>query len=209
MIVPRRLMLALALGCAVVAGLAYYFDQRRVPVLVAAHAIASESAVAPGDLALVELPLAAVPVDALADAAQAVGRVARTAIAPGQFVLASAFDGEPGFRSGIRPPPGWRAVALPVSPATALGGAVVPGMRVDVVAVSVGAEGASVERLATGLVILDVRSEVGGPFAEPGSERGAFANVRLGSVIVAVPPDAELRFAGRVATSTFVLFRSP
>lgn len=209
MILPRRAMLALALGFAAVAGLAYHIDQRRVPVLVAARAIASEALVAPDDVAVVEVPLAAVPAHALADVAEAVGRVVRTAIAPGQFVLASAFDGEPGFRSGIRPPPGWRAVALPVSPATALGGAVVPGMRVDVVAVSVSADGGDVERLATRLVVLDVRSEVGGPFAEPGSERGAFANVRLGSVIVAVPPDAELRFAERIVTSTFVLFRSP
>ncbi len=214
MILPRRFAFAVALACAAIAGLAYYADARRVPVVVAARAIASESTLSADDLTVADLPPAAVPRDAIAAAAEAVGRTVRTALAPGQLVLASTFEGEPGFRSGIVTPPGWRAVALPASPATALGGAVAPGMRVDVVAVPIAGKAPAnrlVERLGSQLLVLDVRSEPGGPYSEPGATgRGsALVNARLGSLVVAIPPQDDLRFAERIATSTFIVFRSP
>lgn len=205
-------MLAAALACAALAGLAYYVDARRVPVVVAARTVASESVLVAGDLTTVELPPSAVPADALAETANAVGRTVRAPLAPGQFVLGAVFEGAPAFRSGIRPPAGWHAVALPVTPATALGGAVAPGMRVDVIAVPVSGRAPAnrpVERLASGVLVLDVRSETGGPLVEPGTERGAFAMARVGSIVVAVPSHEELRVAERIATSTFVIFRAP
>lgn len=213
MIVPRRIALAVALGCAAIAGIAYWLDARRVPVVVAARVIASESTLVADDVATVALPPDAVPHDALGDVADAVGRTVRATLAPGQLVLGAVFEGEAGFRSGIRPPAGWRVVALPASPATALGGAIAPGMRVDVVAVPIAGRAPAnrgVERLGAQLLVLDVRSESGGPFVEPGTGRAnAFANARLGSVVVAVPPQDDLRFAERIATSTFIVFRSP
>jgi pilus assembly protein CpaB len=212
-VIARRTFLVLAFVAGVVAGIAYWLDSRRVPLVVAARAIESESVLDDGDLATMDVPPDAVPPDAIMDRADAVGRTVHASLGAGQLLLRAALDGPPGFRSGLRPAPGWRAVALPVSPALALGGAITPGVRVDVVAVPLSGRAPSdrgPERLATGLVVLDVRSESGGPFVEPGSRDGgaALTNARLGSVVVAVPADDDLLVAERIATSTFVLFRS-
>ncbi len=211
--IPRRLLLAIALASGAVAALGYWYDTRRVAIVVAARPIEAESVIAPGDLASLELPPSVLPANALLDAADAVGRVVHLRLDPGQLLLRSSFDAPAGFRSGVRPPIGWHAVALPVSPAVALGGAIAPGVRVDVVAVPVSGRAPAdrvPERIASGVLVLDVRSESGGPFIEPGTEKsGAFANSRLGSVVVAVLPSEEVRLAERIATSTFILFRSP
>ena len=211
--IARRTLLALALVSGLIAGVAYWLDARRVPLVVAARPIESESVLGDADLGTMDVPPDAVPIDAIVDRGAVLGRTIHARLEPGQLLLQSALDGAAGFRSGLRPEPGWRAVALPVSPALALGGAIVPGIRVDVVAVPLSGRAPAdrgPERLAAALLVLDVRSEAGGPFVEPGSEQGsaALANARLGSVIVAVPADDDLLVADRIATSTFVLFRS-
>ncbi len=211
--IPRRLLLAVALACGAVAALAYWYDTRRVAVLVAARVIEAESRLTAADVATMELPPASVPASALLDPADAVGRIVHARLDPGQLLLRPSFDAPAGFRSGIRPPLGWHAVALPVSPAVAVGGALAPGMRVDVVAVPVSGRAPAdrqAERIASGVLVLDVRSESGGPFSEPGSEKsGSLVNARLGSVVVALPPSEDVRVAERIVTSTFILFRSP
>jgi pilus assembly protein CpaB len=211
--IARRTLLALSLLAGLVAGVAYYVDARRVPVVVAARTLEAETVLSDTDLTTMDVPPDAVPEDAVVERGELVGRVIHARLDAGQLLLRASLDAPAGFRSGLLPAPGWRAVALPVAPALALGGAIVPGVRVDVVAVPVAGRAPSdrgPERLATGLLVLDVRSENGGPFIEPGSGQGgaALANARLGSVIVAVPADDDLVIADRIATSTFVLFRS-
>ncbi|HYY54648.1 MAG TPA: flagella basal body P-ring formation protein FlgA, partial [Candidatus Dormibacteraeota bacterium] len=132
-VIARRTFLVLAFVAGVVAGIAYWLDSRRVPLVVAAREIESESVLDDGDLATMDVPPDAVPPDAIMDRADAVGRTVHASLGAGQLLLRAALDGPPGFRSGLRPAPGWRAVALPVSPALALGGAITPGVRVDVV----------------------------------------------------------------------------
>lgn len=210
--IPRRLLLAAALASAVVAGTAYYLDARRVPVLVAARPLQAERVLDAGDLDLVDLPPGVVPDGALSEPSAAVGAILRMPVARGQFILDRLFDGPPGFSSGVRPPSGHLVVAIPVSAATALGGAIAPGMRVDLVAVPISGRAPldrGVERIAVGLLVVDVRSELGGQYSEPRDEKGVLANARLGSIVVAIPADEDLRFADRLATSTFIVFRSP
>lgn len=211
--IGRRALLALALLAGVIAGMGYWLDARRVPLVVAARTVEAESVLDDSDLGTMEVPVDAVPADAIADRAEVVGQVVHGRLEAGQLVLRASLEAPAGFRSGLRPAAGWRAVALPVSPALALGGAIVPGVRVDVVVVPIAGRAPpdrGPERLAAGLLVLDVRSESGGPFVEPGSSQGsgALANARLGSVIVAVPADDDLLVAERIATSTFVLFRT-
>lgn len=210
--IPRRVLLGLALACAAVAGLAYYVESRRVPVVTAARAIAGESTLRLDDLATTQLPVDAVPRDALIDRSAAVGRVVHAPLLRGQLVLTALFEGPPGFRSGIAPPAGWRAVAVPVTPATALGGAVAPGMRVDVFAVPLQGRAPAdraTERIARAALVLDVRSDAGAALSEPTEKQGVGTGARVGSVVIAVPPQDDLRIAERIATSTFVLFRAP
>jgi hypothetical protein len=103
-----------------------------------------------------------------------------------------------------------RAVALPVSSAAqAVGGAIVPGARVDVIAVPVAGRapaGRTAESLLQAAMVLDVRSETGSPFG-PVPAKGTVPSLgeRIGSVVVAIDPLDEVRFADRIATSTFVL----
>ena len=52
--------------------------------------------------------------------------------------------------------------------------------------------------------MLDVRSESGAPYVRRSTD-AAFAVDRIGSVIIAINPADEIRFADRIATSTFVL----
>lgn len=210
--IARRVLLALAIAAGVVAAGAYALDARRVTLVVAAHDLEAGTVLAGDDLASMAVPAASVPSNALTDASALVGRTTHVRLGAGQLLLRDTFEDVAAFRSGLRPPPGSRAVALPVSPALALGGALAPGMRVDVVAVPVAGRAPAdrgPERLGSSLLVLDVRSEAGGPFVEPGSEKGnaAYANARIGSVVVAVPADEDLRVAERIATSTFILLR--
>ena len=115
--------------------------------------------------------------------------------------------------SGLVPPSGQRAVAIPVTPAQAVGGALVAGAHVDVIAVPVSGRapaGRVTELVAANATVLDVRGENGGPFIPAGASRVSGVAVdRLGSVVVALAPSDELRVADRIATSTFVLVFIP
>jgi hypothetical protein len=51
-----------------------------------------------------------------------------------------------------------------------------------------------------------VRSETGSPYGAPASKANASSvSDRIGSVVVAIDPLDEVRFADRIATSMFVL----
>ncbi len=211
----QRTLLALALVAGAVAGVLYYAAVQRVSIVVAARDLDALRPLVADDLALRSLSADAVPAGALADTASAIGRLPRAPLWQGQVVLAAALrdDGVP-FHSGVLTPIGLRAVALPVTAAQALGGAIAPGARVDIVAVPVlgrAPAGRTTELLASEALVLDVRGESGAPYTPAVAIRaGAFiANERIGSVVVAIAPAAELRFADRIATSTFVLAAVP
>jgi len=57
--------------------------------------------------------------------------------------------------------------------------------------------------LATGVLVLDLRGESGEPFIAQRPRTSL--SERLSSVVIAISPADELRFADRIATSTFVL----
>jgi Flp pilus assembly protein CpaB len=111
------------------------------------------------------------------------------------------------FHTGLTLQPGERAIAIPVGAVSAVGGAISPGARVDVLAVPLigrAPAGRGVELLAADALVLDVRAESGAPYA-PRQTDAAYGVDRIGSVIIAINPADEIRFADRIATSTFVL----
>lgn len=213
--IGQRALLAIALVCGAVAGTIYYGSVQRVSIVVAAHALDADKAIAPDDVALKELPPDAVPDGALRSMDEAIGRVPRAPHWPGQIILGPALTaGAAAFHSGLVPPSGQRAVAIPVTPSQAIGGAIVAGAHVDVIAVPVigrAPAGRITELVAANVTVLDVRGEAGGPFLPVGGQgRGAgVLTDRLGSVVVALAPADELRIADRIATSTFVLVFIP
>lgn len=211
----QRALLGIAVAAGLVAGLLYWMGAQRVPVVVAATDLRAAEALSLADLETRELPPDALPPGALRDPAAVAGRFPRVPIHKGQLILASTLGDLPAaFDSGVRVPTGYRAVAIPVDAAHALGGAVVPGSRVDVIAVPSETRSAAdrvTELLAAAALVIDVRGEQGGPFerARAGTRPATAIRERLGSVVVAVGPTAEMRIADRIGSSTFVLALVP
>jgi Flp pilus assembly protein CpaB len=211
-LIGQRALVVLALVAGALAGTLYYVGAQRSAVVVAARDIDATHPLVADDLAIMSIPADAVPAGAIADANAAIGKLPRAPVWRGQLILSTALsDDAASFHTGLALPPGMRAVALPVSSAAqAMGGAIVPGARVDVVAVPVAGRapgGRTTELLLQGAIVLDVRSETGSPYGAVASSRSAMASLgeRIGSVVVAIDPFDEVRFADRIATSMFVL----
>jgi pilus assembly protein CpaB len=211
-VIARRSLLALALIAGGVAGALYYVGAHRVSMVVAAHDVATIRPLTAQDLEVRLIPPDALPTGAIATVDEAIGRVPVTPLWKGQPLVVQALaDDTAVFHTGLTLRPGERAVAIPVVAVSAVGGAISPGARVDVLAVPVigrAPAGRTVELLAADALVLDVRSESGAPY-QPRRQDAAVPTERIGSVIIAISPSDEIRFADRIATSTFVLaFRS-
>jgi len=210
-LIGQRALVVLALAAGALAGTLYYVGAQRSPVVVAARDLDATHPLVAEDLATVSVAADAVPAGALVDPNAAVGKLPRAPLWRGQVVLSPALsDDAASFHTGLTLPTGMRAVALPVSSAAqAVGGSIVPGARVDVIAVPVAGRapgGRTTELLLQGAMVLDVRSETGSPYGAALS-KSPISSVaeRIGSVVVAIDPLDEVRFADRIATSMFVL----
>jgi pilus assembly protein CpaB len=208
-LIGQRGLIALALAAGALAGVLYYVGAQRTPVVVAARDIDATHRLVADDLAIVSIPADSIPAGALAEITTAVGKLPRAPLWRGQVVLGPALsDDAVSFHTGLALPVGMRAVALPLSSAAqAVGGAIVPGSRVDVMAVPVAGRspgGRTAELLVQGALVLDVRSETGSPFGVSPTKAPSLGE-RIGSVVIAIDSLDEVRFADRIATSTFVL----
>lgn len=207
----QRALIVLAVAAGLVAGILYYAGAQRISVVVAAVDLVPGRAIAESDLETRALPPDVLPPGALTDSAAAVGRFPKAPVWKGQLVLGGLISASPGaFGTGIVLPTGYRAVAVPVSAGQAVGGAVAPGARVDVIAVPIQGRapaGRTTELIVPAALVVDVRGEQGGPFDRHPASRQPATTVRdrLGSVVIAVGPAAEMWIADRIATSTFVI----
>ena len=165
------------------------------------------------------------PADAPANAARSldavVGRYASVPILAGQDVDVRILETNPGqlaFGFGAPVEAGQVAFALQVEPGQAVGGALTPGARVDVVAVPnalksqvSGADSPAAVVLGQGLIVLTIRTPEGEPLTDaPESDRGGIViPPKLGSVVVAIPAARLAEFAEAALSSTFYLALSP
>lgn len=207
--IGRRILLAFALGSGLLAGALYLAGSQRVSVVVAARDIDALRPLVTEDVTIRAFPTDAVPEGAIDDLRQVVGRVPRAPLQRGQLLLAGGVtEHAVAFASGLVAPRGTRAIALPAGPVHALGGALAPGARVDIVAVPASGRAPAsrlVELVAVGALVLDVRSENGSTLVPSSSPRtGVAGRERIGSVVVAIPAIDELRIAERATSSTFV-----
>jgi pilus assembly protein CpaB len=214
-VTQQRVLVAIAIAAGLLAGLLYWNGARRTGVVVAAADLVPGAPLALADLETRQLPPDALPAGAIGDPARVAGRYLRAPMSRGQLVLASSLlDAPAAFDSGVALPTGYRAVAIPVDAAHALGGAIVPGSRVDVIAVP--AQGHTqperlTEVVAPAALVIDIRGDQGGAFERQsvGAHTATTVRERLGSVVVAVGPSAELLIADRTGSSTFVLALVP
>ena len=206
--IPRRWLIAVAVASGLVAGATFFLATQRVDIVVAAHDIDVLRPLTAEDLETRSLSLDLVPEDVARRVEDVIGLVPRSPIQRGQMIFTRSLGEEAGdFRGGISLPPGLRAVALPISAVNAVGGAIVPGSRVDVLAVPVlgrAPAGRTAELLVSFAVVLDVRGESGSPLLATTPKSTVVAD-RLASVVIGVDPTDEVRFADRIATSVFVL----
>lgn len=106
-----------------------------VPVVVALTNIPSNTTITPGMVEVKQVPAATAPSNALTTTGEAVGRVAQYTIAAGQLLVRGDVV-EGGRAQGLTfvIPKGKRAVTVALDPISGVGGFVVPGDRVDILA---------------------------------------------------------------------------
>lgn len=206
--IARRSLIVLALVAGLTAGALYFIGTQRTAMVVASRDVAVIRPLTADDLEMRSVPPDALPPGALSSVDDAIGRVPTSPLFQGQPLVARALaDDTAIFHTGLTLRPGERAIAIPVMAVNAVGGSISPGARIDVLAVPLlgrAPAGRGVELLAADALVLDVRTESGAPYV-PRAHDSAFANERIGSVIIAIAPADEVRFADRIATSSFVL----
>lgn len=211
----QRALLALAVVAGAVSGLLYYAGAQRVGVVAAATDLSAAREIAAADVEMRELPPDAVPADAIRDVARAIGRFPKGPVWRGQLMVAGAIADEPaGISSGVAIPAGMHALAIPVGIPAALGGAIAPGARVDVIAVPLqgrAPDDRTTELLVASALVIDVRGENGGDLDRRNATQQPAGAIRerIGSVLIAVGPAQELLVADRTANSSFVLALVP
>ncbi|MDQ2951556.1 MAG: Flp pilus assembly protein CpaB [Chloroflexota bacterium] len=206
---PRRILFAIALVAGCLAAALYYGATRRTDVVVMSRDMTELRALTHEDVEVRTISAELVPEDAIRTVDEALGSVPRALLARGQLVLGHAIAAEAAdFRSGQSLEEGTRAIAIPVTAVNAVGGAVIPGARVDVLSVPVAGRapaGRPAEVLLTGALVLDVRGESGAPYSQREPRSTAGLTDRIASVVIAISFIDEARFADRLASSTFVL----
>ena len=134
----RRMVYVAAFAVlALVAALLTLRAQHTVDVVVAGHDVRAGSLISGDDLSVVRMHDDSVPAGALSVPGDAVGRYAAWPLTAGepvlQRVLSAARSGG-AVLAGLEVPGGYRAVAVPVQPAAAVGGMLARGDHVDVYA---------------------------------------------------------------------------
>jgi Flp pilus assembly protein CpaB len=207
-VIARRWFIGIAIAAGALSAFIYHGATERVAIVTAARDIPVPRPLAPEDLEIRQISVDLMPADAVANPSDALGLVPRSPLLRGQIVLARGLAPDlTDLRSGMALAASQRAVALPVSAVNAVGGAIVPGSRVDVLAVPVlgrAPAGRTVELLATSALVLDVRGESGAAFTARDPKPSLSAD-RIASVVIAIVAGDEVRFADRIGTSTFVL----
>jgi len=206
------------------AGALVAFSQPRTEIVRTRVDIAVLTPIGAEMLEVVRVAPADAPPNAARSLGAVVGRFATVGLLSGQDVDLRALETTPGERTfGFGAPlgPGQLAFALPVDPAAAVGGALAPGARVDVIAVpnslksgglgGSGTDAPTATILGQGLVVLALRTTDGSPLTDAADSAGTRVVVvpKLGSVVVAVPAAGVADFATASVTSTFVLALVP
>ena len=227
---------AYLLAFALLAGLAAVLTlraQHTVPVVVATHDVRAGSQLLGSDVEIVSMRDGDLPSGTAATTDAVVGQYVAWPLTAGEPVLARQLQSQrsgSAVTGGLDVPSGYRAVAVPVQPADAVGGMIAPGDRVDVYETpipgrsdgsvrattqSVDGGGASAEAPAPGatrigrqVLVLQLRSDQGAALdAQSGdSVHGLnFGSGKLGSVVLAVPDSDVPVYAAAVSEDTIYL----
>ena len=217
----RTVYIVIFVAASLIAAGAYYLAQPRVEIVRAREDIAVLTPISADMVEFVRVSPLGAPASSARSLDAVVGSYAALPILAGQDVDSRAIEVTPGsqaFGFGAPLGPGEVAFALPVAADQAVGGALSPGARVDVIAVpnelksgSVAASpGPGAVTMGQGLTILALRTSDGHQLTDPAAG-GSTAVVppKLGSVVVAIPAARVADFATAALTSTFYLALDP
>jgi pilus assembly protein CpaB len=217
----RGVYLAFFLFAALGASALVYFAQPRNGIVRASTDIPVLTPITADMVQIVSVSPAEAPANAARRVEDVVGKYASVPILAGQDVDVRILETNPGqltFGFGAPLEAGQVAFAIPVEPGQAVGGALAPGARVDIVAVpnalktlTSGTDSPSAVLLGQGLIVLTIRTPEGRQLSdEPASDTArAVIPPKLGSVVVAIPAARLSEFAEAALSSTFYLALSP
>jgi Flp pilus assembly protein CpaB len=198
-----------------VAGLVYYSHTRQSTALVATRDLNVGTRIQDSDIAVRRINPGSVPPGVLLASDQAIGQVVSSPILEGQFVDARQVAPSKNaslLGAGLDVPAGYRIIGVPISPAAAVGGALKPGDRVDVMAIpnptkgaTLGDESAPVPvMIGKNVLVIGLRTDQGTPvdLADHGLNVG---NSKPASVLLAIAQTEESAYSSAIASSSFVL----
>lgn len=198
-----------------IAGFFYYSHTRESMALIATHDLRVGSRIEDSDVRVRLVNPSSIGEDVLQAPNQAVGQVVSFPILEGQFIggrqIAASRNANL-IASGLDVPAGYRIIGLPVVPAAAVGGALKPGDRVDVIAIpnpskSVGL----IDELPTtpvtigkNVLVLGLRTEQGTQVDQADRVLN-LGNAKPASVLLAIAQSDEAAYSAAFSSSTFVL----
>lgn len=211
----RTLCLTAFVVLSAVAGFFYYANTEQAAALVATHDLKVGAQIQDSDVAVRRVNPSSVEGEAFRAPEQAIGQYVAFPVLKGQFLdprQITASKNAELLGSGLQVPAGSRIIGLPVTPATAVGGALKPGDLVDVIAIpsaqktGIGSEDAATANQTIGrdVLVVGLRTEQGTPFDRNDPSINA-TGAKPGSVLLAIPETDESRYSGAMETSTFLL----
>ena len=219
--VRRTPYIIVFLVAGLLAGGVYLFAQPRTQIVRATVDVPVLTQITADMVETIRVSPADAPSGAARSADEVVGSYAALPLLAGETVDRRALERTPGERAlGFGAPlaTGQVAFALPVDPSQAVGAALAPGARVDVIAVpnalktgiatGRSASAPTTQVMGQGLLILALRTADGQPLTSGSGAAGgtgALVVPKLGSVVIAIPAASEAEFATQALASTFYL----
>lgn len=211
----RAIYLGVFLVLSLLAGGLYYAGTRETTVVVAKGDLPVGASITDASVALRRVHPGDVPPGSASSLAEAIGKFVSWPILDGQVIplRALASDRASLITGGLSVPSGYHALSIPVAPADAAGGLLRPGDLVDVLAVvknqAPGASPAPATMLGRRVLVLGLRTDQGQALDAgdgSGTVRGLnFSSNRIASVVLAIAPEDEDRYAAAAAVSTFAV----
>jgi Flp pilus assembly protein CpaB len=211
----RAVYLGIFAVLALAAGGIYFASTRETTVLVAKGDLNVGMAITDTSVTLRRVHPGDIPPGTATRVSDVVGMYISWPILDGQFIPMRALSrGRASLiAGGLAVPAGFHALSVPVTAADAAGGVLRPGDLVDVIAVAKnqapGATPAPAVTLGKRVLVLGMRTDQGQALdggGGSGTVRGLnFSSNRIASVVLAVAPEDEEKYAAATALSTFSL----
>jgi len=211
----RSLYLAVFITLSGIAGLFYYSHTRQATALVASHDLTVGTRIQDSDVTVRQVNPASVVGNVLRSPDQAIGQILSFPVLEGQFLDAREVAPTRNaslLGSGLDVPTGYRIIGLPIAPSAAVGGALKPGDRVDVMAIPNPSKLASLVdesapapiMIGKDVLVIGLRTDQGTDV--DGLDHGVnVGNGKPATVLLAIPEIEESTYSAAIAADSFVL----